>query len=115
MVAICARGEEALKEAANALAEGGTTVHAATVDASDGEALRAFVAEAVERFDGLDIVVHNTSASAGRGPDQWINSFNLDPSIGSSLKFLRRTPWARAKVESLYLFMRREQARQSRS
>ena len=29
VVAICARGEEALKEAANALAEGGTTVHAA--------------------------------------------------------------------------------------
>jgi uncharacterized protein (DUF2132 family) len=40
-----------------------------------------------------------------------INSFNTDPSIKSSLKFLRKTPWAREKVESLYLFMRREQAR----
>ncbi|MES2102032.1 MAG: VF530 family protein [Pseudomonadota bacterium] len=40
-----------------------------------------------------------------------INSFNTDPSIKSSLKFLRKTPWAREKVEGLYLFMRREQAR----
>ena len=31
-----------------------------------------------------------------------INCFLVDPSIQSSLKFLRRTPWARAKVESLY-------------
>jgi uncharacterized protein (DUF2132 family) len=44
-----------------------------------------------------------------------IKCFNSDPSLSSSLKFLRRTPWAREKVESLYLFMRREQARQKRA
>lgn len=43
-----------------------------------------------------------------------IRCFQQDPSIASSLKFLRRTPWARAKVESLYLFMRRDIARQAR-
>lgn len=32
-----------------------------------------------------------------------INCFNSDPSVKSSLKFLRRTPWARAEVEALYL------------
>ena len=32
-----------------------------------------------------------------------IRCFTHDPSIKSSLKFLRRTPWARAKVERLYL------------
>ena len=32
-----------------------------------------------------------------------INCFNNDPSIKSSLKFLRRTPWARAKVEEMYI------------
>lgn len=32
-----------------------------------------------------------------------IRCFNHDPSIKSSLKFLRRTPWAREKVEHLYL------------
>jgi len=31
-----------------------------------------------------------------------INSFNNDPSVKSSLKFLRKTPWARKKVEDLY-------------
>ncbi len=33
-----------------------------------------------------------------------INCFAKDPSIKSSLTFLRRTPWARKKVEDLYLF-----------
>ncbi len=32
-----------------------------------------------------------------------IRCFNNDPSIKSSLKFLRKTPWARAKVEDLYM------------
>lgn len=40
-----------------------------------------------------------------------IRCFQSEPSVASSLKFLRKTPWARAKVESLYLFMQREQAR----
>ncbi|WP_053239140.1 VF530 family DNA-binding protein [Sandaracinus amylolyticus] len=37
----------------------------------------------------------------GRAVD--IRCFTHEPSIASSLKFLRRTPWARAKVEALYL------------
>jgi uncharacterized protein (DUF2132 family) len=32
-----------------------------------------------------------------------VNCFRKEPSIKSSLKFLRRTPWAREKVESLYM------------
>ena len=32
-----------------------------------------------------------------------IRCFNSDPSVKSSLKFLRKTPWARAKVEELYV------------
>jgi uncharacterized protein (DUF2132 family) len=40
-----------------------------------------------------------------------VRCFQSEPSIGSSLSFLRRTPWAREKVESLYLFMLREQRR----
>jgi uncharacterized protein (DUF2132 family) len=32
-----------------------------------------------------------------------IRCFNDDPSIGSSLKFLRKTPWARKKVEEIYI------------
>ena len=40
-------------------------------------------------------------AELGRRID--IHCFNYDPSVKSSLQFLRRTPWARAKVEELYL------------
>ena len=36
-----------------------------------------------------------------------IRCFNFEPSISSSLKFLRKTPWARAKVEALYLQLKR--------
>jgi len=40
-----------------------------------------------------------------------VRCFISDPSVSSSLKFLRKTPWAREKVEGLYLFMLREQQR----
>ena len=44
-----------------------------------------------------------------------VRCFSHEPSVSSSLKFLRKTPWARDKVESLYLFMLREQARGERA
>ncbi|TSA88016.1 DUF2132 domain-containing protein [Deinococcus detaillensis] len=37
-----------------------------------------------------------------------IRCFQDNPSVGSSLKFLRKTPWARTKVEELYLYMLRK-------
>ena len=37
-----------------------------------------------------------------------VRCFTSDPSVASSLKFLRKTPWAREKVEGLYLFMLRD-------
>jgi uncharacterized protein (DUF2132 family) len=40
-----------------------------------------------------------------------IRCFTSDPSVSSSLKFLRKTPWAREKVEGLYLFVQRERRR----
>jgi len=36
-----------------------------------------------------------------------IRCFNNDPSVKSSLKFLRKTPWARTKVENLYIKMQK--------
>lgn len=44
-----------------------------------------------------------------------VRCFTHDPSVESSLKFLRKTPWAREKVESLYLFMLRDAARAGRA
>lgn len=37
-----------------------------------------------------------------------IKCFQINPGIKSSLTFLRKTPWARAKVESLYLYLKRK-------
>ncbi len=42
-----------------------------------------------------------------------IRSFSFDPSVASSLKFLRRTPWARAEVEKLYVDYLRYKATQA--
>lgn len=47
----------------------------------------------------------------GLGERIAVRCFQVDPSVQSSLKFLRKTPWAREKVESLYLFMLRDQRR----
>lgn len=43
-----------------------------------------------------------------------IRCFTHEPSLNSSLKFLRKTPWAREKVESFYLWHLRELKRQGR-
>jgi uncharacterized protein (DUF2132 family) len=52
---------------------------------------------------------------AALGQELPLRCFTSEPSLASSLKFLRKTPWARAKVESLYLWLCREQARQARA
>jgi uncharacterized protein (DUF2132 family) len=62
-----------------------------------GKTLEAIVTE-LEAFYGWE-------GLAERVP---VRCFALDPSVKSSLKFLRKTPWAREKVEGLYLFMLRE-------
>ena len=40
-----------------------------------------------------------------------IKCFTENPSVKSSLKFLRRTPWARVKVDNMYLMMLKNQIR----
>jgi uncharacterized protein (DUF2132 family) len=62
------------------------------VDPLQGITLKLIVEHLVDRY-GWD----------GLGARIDIRCFTHDPSVPSSLKFLRRTPWARAKVESLYL------------
>lgn len=59
-----------------------------------GITLAAMLDALVERYGWAEL-----------GREIEIRCFNIDPSIASSLKFLRRTPWARERVESLYLHM----------
>ena len=62
----------------------------------------------------LETIVTELQAHFGweeLGQQVKIRCFQSEPSVSSSLKFLRKTPWAREKVESLYLFMLREKKR----
>ena len=54
-----------------------------------------------------ELVAHYGWAELGQRID--IRCFRQDPSIASSLKFLRRTPWARAQVEALYVELQAQQ------
>lgn len=47
------------------------------------------------------------------GEELKMNCFTYEPSVKSCLKFLRKTPWARTKVESFYLYLLREEKRKS--
>ena len=62
-----------------------------------GVTLEAIVTALVDHFGWTELAI--------RIP---VRCFSNDPSIPSSLKFLRKTPWARDKVEGLYQFMLRE-------
>ena len=61
-------------------------------DPLQGVTLKMILSELVERYGWEEM-----------GKSIEIRCFTHDPSIPSSLKFLRRTPWARNKVEEMYL------------
>lgn len=63
-------------------------------DPLHGKTLKAILEALVERY-GWEGLAQRIK----------INCFDNDPTIKSSLVFLRKTPWAREKVESLYLMM----------
>lgn len=66
-------------------------------NALHGITLEAMLTTLVAHFGWADLAEHIP-----------VRCFSHDPSIASSLKFFRRTPWAREKVEGLYTFMLRD-------
>ena len=73
---------------------------------------------AADPLHGVTLEAILTALSAHYGWDELgqripVRCFQSEPSVASSLKFLRKTPWARDKVEGLYLFMLREAKRGS--
>lgn len=71
-------------------------------DPLHGKKLIDILEELVEYYKGFE----------GLGNQIRIRCFTHDPSINSSLKFLRKTPWATEKVELLYLYVLRQKAKQ---
>ena len=70
-------------------------------DPLHGKRLDAILEELIDYYGGFQKL----------GEQINIRCFTDNPSINSSLKFLRKTDWARAKVESLYLFVLRQKKR----
>ena len=71
-------------------------------DPLHGKKLADILEELLDYYGGFD----------GLSREIDIRCFTIDPSVKSSLKFLRTTPWAREKVESLYLYVLRRKARE---
>jgi 3-oxoacyl-[acyl-carrier protein] reductase len=78
-VAICARGEAALRETERELRSFGVNVHAGVCDLADGPAVERWVADAAGALGGIDVLVNNASGF-GRSDDEpgWAASINVD-------------------------------------
>ena len=74
-------------------------------DPLHGKRLDTILEELVDYYKGFEAL----------GEQINIKCFTDNPSIKSSLKFLRKTDWARTKVESLYLYVLRQKKKQERS
>ncbi len=78
-VALCARGEEALRETESELFKTGVKVYAEPCDIADKEALDSFLQGARDALGSVDVLVHNASALAvGPGLEDWKSSLDVD-------------------------------------
>lgn len=78
-VAICARGEEALRQTEKELRATGVNVYAATCDVGKFDQLDAFIESASKNLGGIDILVNNVSAlSLGNDLNDWEASLSVD-------------------------------------
>ena len=77
-VAICARGEDGVNAAVEALSAKGVTAFGQAVDVGDGDALKAWVAASAEALGGIDNIVANVSGGNGRSEEHWRANFEHD-------------------------------------
>src|SRR5205807_2042105 len=92
-LAVCARGEADLTEAARELGEvGGGTVHAEPIDVTDPEQVRAFVARAAGALGGIDVLVNN----AGRAVPGTFESLT-DEDWRGDIGYVESSQWDRVR------------------
>lgn len=78
-VAICARNPDQVKEAVGALTALGVRATGASVDITDGAALKSWIGQAAGDLGGIDILVSNAGAMAqGADAESWTKNFELD-------------------------------------
>lgn len=104
-VAICARGEDALKKTENELLEKGVKVIALTCDVGNTKQLDDFLDQVKDKFGQIDILVNNVSAlSLGDEYSDWENSINIDL-LGSVRATRKVIPWMQEAGSGNILFI----------
>ncbi len=78
-VSICARGEAAIEQTRQAIADCGVTAHAQQCDLADAAAINSFVENAAAALGGIDVLVNNASGYGFSDDDEaWLADFNVD-------------------------------------
>ena len=78
-ISICARGQAALDETADAIAKHGIPVHAQSCDLGDAAAINAYIDKAARALGGIDVLINNASGYGFEDKeDDWAAGFNID-------------------------------------
>ena len=78
-VSVCARGADTLEQTRQEIAASGHTAHAASVDLSKADQIKAYIADAAAVLGGIDILVNNASAFGSADTEEaWVASLAID-------------------------------------
>jgi len=92
-VSICGRSADALGNARASLVEHGMTVHTATCDVGNAEAIEGYIKEAAAALGGIDILVNNASGfGAGDSEEGWAAAIDVDL-LGTVRATRAAQPW----------------------
>jgi 3-oxoacyl-[acyl-carrier protein] reductase len=92
-VSICGRSADALEQARANLGVHGTTVHTATCDVGDADAIEGYIKDAAEALGGIDILVNNASGfGAGDSEQGWAAAIDVDL-LGTVRATRAARPW----------------------
>ncbi len=99
-VSICARGQAALNETADAIAKHAVPVHAQSCDLGDAAAINTYIDDAARALGGIDVLVNNASGYGfSDSEEDWAAVFNVDMMAAvrtsrAALPYLSRSPHA---------------------
>ena len=78
-ISICARGQAALDETAEAIAAHGAPVHKQSCDLGDAAAITSYIENAARALGGIDVLINNASGYGFEDKeDDWAAGFNID-------------------------------------
>ena len=90
-VAICARNQEDIDAAVEALSSKGVKAFGLAVDAMQAESLKGWIDASAEALGGIDCIVSNVTGGGGEGDDAWRSQFEGDV-LGACLLYTSPSP-----------------------